>query len=315
MRFSLLATTSLTGASAAKGLYPGFSQIQDIFIFGDSYSKTGFDPSGTQPSSSNPLGNPSSVGRATSANGPNYVEYLTQMFNQSSVLTYNFGTGGATLNSSVVDSKFSLLDELNDYYLPIYTRDEDAATWANDTILFIVWVGINDINRSYLDEDPDMNPLIVDNYRRFVDTLYDTGARNFLLLNVPPLEKTPTVLQDEKTPNRATLEKAAVEDYNERLLGLVEEVEASYADVTVFHYDTHSLFNQVIEDPAQFEWTADYKTVTESCAAYEDGSAIGRTKYDACDYAVNEYMWRDKFHVTWPIHKLLAEELAGVLSS
>lgn len=87
--------------------------------------------------------------------------------------TYNFGTGGATINGSLVETEFSLLDELNEYYLPIYTKDEDAATWYDNTTLFIIWVGINDINRSYMKEHPDMNPMIIDNYRRFIDSLYD----------------------------------------------------------------------------------------------------------------------------------------------
>lgn len=168
-----------------------------------------------------------------------------------------------------METDFSLLDELNEYYLPIYTKDEDAATWYDNTTLFIVWVGINDINRSYMKEDPDMNSIIIDNYRRFIDSLYDTGARNYLFINVPPLEKTPAVMEDTKTPNRVELEKAAVLDYNKRLVSMIDDFESAYPDVATFHYDVHSLFNKVIEDPAQFELTERYQDVTTVCPAYE----------------------------------------------
>ncbi|KAL4893128.1 hypothetical protein BDV59DRAFT_202107 [Aspergillus ambiguus] len=165
-----------------------------------------------------------------------------------------------------------------------------------------------------MDEGPDIKTLIMDKYRQFVDTLYNTGARNYLLINVPPLERTPAVIEDN-TPDRVELEKAAVLDYNERLLSLIEDVKSSYSDVTVFHYDAHTLFNKVIDDPSQFSLTERYKDVTTVCEAYEDGTPEPNTEYDECDYGADEYLWSNTFHPTWPIHKLLAQELSELLSS
>lgn len=85
---------------------------------GDSYSRTGFEVTGVQPSVSSPLGNPAYPGD-TSANGPNWVNYLTVRYNKSVLLTYNFGTSGATLNTSIVAGDgCSVQDELNEQYLP-----------------------------------------------------------------------------------------------------------------------------------------------------------------------------------------------------
>lgn len=72
-----------------------------------------------------------------------------------------------------------------------------------------------------------------------------------------------------KIPNRAELEKAAVLDYNERLVAMIHDFASAYPDVATFHYDVHSLFNKVIGDPAQFELTERYQDVTTVCPAYE----------------------------------------------
>ena len=69
---------------------------------GDSYTTTGFNASGPQPSPSNPLGNPDYLGH-TSSNGPNWIDYLTTKYNHTLLLTYNLAFGGATVDSALVE--------------------------------------------------------------------------------------------------------------------------------------------------------------------------------------------------------------------
>lgn len=61
----------------------------------------GFNWTLTPPSPTNPLGNPGYPGW-TSANGPNWVGYLTVKYNDSLLQTYNLADGGATVDADLV---------------------------------------------------------------------------------------------------------------------------------------------------------------------------------------------------------------------
>ncbi|VUC20931.1 unnamed protein product [Clonostachys rosea] len=242
-----------------------FLLLSLVNLGGDSYSRTGFDPSGTQPSTTNPLGNPSYPGR-TSSNGPNWVGYLTTKYNDSSILTYNFAGSGATLDKSIVDNNgYDVIREIDEGYLRYYGND----TIESSTSIFVVWIGINDITNSYLDGNDTTHSSIFKSFRYRIDSLYETGARNFLLLSVPPLERAPRTTQSSDAENRVPLMKDAVQDWNQRLEVFKRRIQYLHSNANVFLFDTYSLFQKVIDDPAQYEETAIYKDTTTYCSAYQ----------------------------------------------
>jgi len=100
-------------------------------------------------------------------------------------------------------------------------------------------------------------------YSRLIDQLYQTGARNFLFLNVPPIERAPYVRGTEYLNH-----SAAVVDWNTRLANMAANLTIMYDDTTVFHFDTNTLFNQVIDDPKSFKQTAGYKDTADRCQEY-----------------------------------------------
>ncbi|KAK2464400.1 hypothetical protein APHAL10511_003548 [Amanita phalloides] len=114
---------------------------------GDSYTATGFNPSGTLPSVDDPLGNlpyPCS----TASGGPNWVDCLTTTYSKSLVFTYDLVYDDAT-----IDSK-----------LP---------PWESQDALFSIWIGINDIGGSYnMGEDWDeFNDILLNTYFVLVEKL------------------------------------------------------------------------------------------------------------------------------------------------
>ncbi|KAL4967608.1 SGNH/GDSL hydrolase family protein [Aspergillus stella-maris] len=288
--------------------FSGFDQLESI---GDSWSRTGFNITGGQPSVSHPLGNPDYPGR-TSANGPNWLGYLTTSYNQSVFLTYNFGTSGATIDSDIVDADADVLGELNDKFIPYYARN---STWDRATTLFAIWIGVNDINRSYMGDYTATNEADLEQYRAVLDTLYEIGARNFLLLNAPPLERSPAVTGFETADVRIPRCLNMTTDWNGRLENLQEDIQHDYQDANVFLLDINTLFNEVIDDPAKYNQTAVYKDTRSQCGAYNDGTPEVDTKYDECDYAANEYLWLNTLHPTSPIHELVAYKAAELLSA
>lgn len=111
---------------------------------GDSYSQTGFDPTLSLASSSNPLGNPTFPGWTTSG-GPNWIgDYITQ-YNSSPVYSYNFASGGATTDAKLVTpfapTVLSFVDQVN-----LYLKSAQTAgfkKWNADDSVFAVWIGVN----------------------------------------------------------------------------------------------------------------------------------------------------------------------------
>ncbi|KAF6752242.1 hypothetical protein DFP72DRAFT_1171768 [Ephemerocybe angulata] len=95
-----MAAKALPNAPALKPALPSKSPNY-WFSFGDSYTQTGFDPTGVLPSVGNPLGNPPYPGW-TSTGGENWVDYVATKYNKSVLLTYNYAYGGAVINETLV---------------------------------------------------------------------------------------------------------------------------------------------------------------------------------------------------------------------
>jgi hypothetical protein len=111
---------------------------------GDSYSQTGFDPTLSLPSSSNPLGNPTFPGYTTSG-GPNWIGYYITQYNSSPVYSYNFASGGATTDAKLVTpfapTVLSFVDQVN-----LYLKSSKTAgftRWNAANSIFAVWIGVN----------------------------------------------------------------------------------------------------------------------------------------------------------------------------
>ena len=218
------------------------------------------------PSEGNPLGNPPYPGW-TASNGPNWVGYLTTKHNDSALLTYNLAYGGATVDSALVEpwqpTVLSLADQVTDLFLPNYA---DASFWAPESTVFGIWIGINDVGNSYWGETEELYGQIFDVYGGLVDDLYEAGARSFVFLNVPPIERSPlTVDQGEES---VELETAALERFN----GLVGELAGAVAEkdgASVWVYDTYESFSEVLDDPASYPATEGLKDTTTFCEEYQ----------------------------------------------
>lgn len=138
---------------------------------GDSYTSTGFQIHGEQPNPANPMGNPAYPG-STSANGPNYVDFLTATYNRSYIQNYNLGFGGATIDPSLVASPFgdivqSFRQQAQEEFLPTYAKNP-TVPWASADSLFTIFFGINDVILSYAERDSSVNYALIKSYEALV---------------------------------------------------------------------------------------------------------------------------------------------------
>ncbi|KAL3427750.1 Thermolabile hemolysin 2 [Phlyctema vagabunda] len=285
-------------------------------ISGDSYSQTGFDPTLTQPTIGNPLGNPVYPGY-TSANGPNWIDYLTVKYNATATLTYNLAYGGATIDSALVapyqPSVLSVRNQVEDQWIPTYASKPASAPWASDNTLFAFFDGINDVGNSWWTDTTTLNAQIFDVYASLVEKIYSAGGRNFAFLNVPPVDRSPLMLAEDASAQEG--ERADILAWNNLVLDLANNLKTSHPEANVFTIDTHDLFTKVLDNPASFPQTALYKNTTAYCAAYQNGTPTPDTLDPSCSIPVNEYLWLNSLHPTYPIHDALAEVVASQLTA
>lgn len=231
------------------------------FLFGDSYTQTLFNQSGAQPNDINPFGNPAMPGiTGCGRDAPNYVYYASTKYNTSVVYTYNFARSGATINESIIPptiASFPSVVQQVDAFSKTYAgrNPTDNLSWTGANSLFSLWIGVNDVGRSYNPTDPTFNQSklhdeLISSYIANLQTLYDLGARRFLILNVPPTDRSPQILL-QKPVYREKL-RVAVIDFNAKLaVGLSGFLSANPA-VTVRSVDVHALVTRILDDPQQY---------------------------------------------------------------
>lgn len=180
-------------APTANKLRPwaGWSDLERIFTFGDSWTSSDFNTFGEQPSLANPIGNPPFPGDVSSV-GPNWVGYLTAFYNATPIMTYNLGHGAATIAREVLLPLFPMTytfeEQVRDKFVREYAAKVDlhegiqdettvedgeaspVALWSPRTTLFAVWVGVVDI-ALFVREGHDINVLtqLFEKYASIVD--------------------------------------------------------------------------------------------------------------------------------------------------
>jgi phospholipase/lecithinase/hemolysin len=240
---------------------------------GDSYTTTGFNLSGDQPSPTNPLGNPAYPGW-TASNGPNWVDYITVKYNSSVLLTYDIAYGGATIDSALVapylPTVSSVAEQIENEWFPSYASKPASAKWSSDDTLFAIFDGINDVGNSWFNGVPattTLNNEVFAVFHGLVDELYYAGARNFAFLNVPPVDRAPLTLVQSQANQRE--EKADILAWNTLLIKMAHELKDAFPDINVFTVDANKIFTQILDNPKSNRLTAGYLNTTAYCVAYE----------------------------------------------
>ncbi|KAL9052485.1 MAG: hypothetical protein Q9206_004301, partial [Seirophora lacunosa] len=307
---SLIAIRFSTAAPAPSSQWRGWEQIDRIFVFGASYAATGYNwLEEPVPSPQHPLGNSNRC--KTSSNGPNLATYLTTTFNASKILTYNFAFPGASIDERATHpelpqtdkdgkkiSRNDLVGQIDGAFIPHYTPNQKEApktVWSGDASLFISFFGINDILSSYRDHSTATTDRIMASYAASLDRLYAHGARNFLLLNIPPMPDAPYFKTGETasghgddglTPSARADDRRnvapAVADLNSRFPALAAAFQQRHPDATLWYYDTHALFARMMAQPAvTLRYTAAYglqpiRELHDSCEFYTKKDPEGK---------------------------------------
>lgn len=258
-----------------------------LFVFGNSYTSTGFHIEGLKPSTSNPLGNPPLPGDTTSG-GLTWPGFLATELNTSLVLTYVFAVGGATVDNSVIPGYFPWIPSVSDQ-VETWTSNLQSkppyAPWTAENALFAVWIGINDIGMTYSQPEEEARlSKALDRYFTILCDLYHRGARNFALLNVPPTDKTPVL----KLDSNVELLVSAITFWNSQLPTRVAAFKRANREATVTLVDTQEPFNMVLRNPEHY----------------------GAPNADCFNSDGKSCLWHDGYHPGLAIQKVVAQTVA-----
>lgn len=284
-------TTSTTSTTAAP---PAPTNANYWFSFGDSYTQTGFSPTGTLPALGNPLGNPPYPGW-TATGGENWVDYVTTKNNRSLLLTYNYAYGGATIDANLVapytPTVLSLTDQVNQFLSGAATKPA-STPWKSANALFSIWIGINDIGNSYYlsGDRAAFSDTLLNAEFALVQKLYNVGARNFLFVNVPPIERSPLMLAQAASARAA--EKTVITGFNSKLAAKVSAFKAANSGVSTWIWDSNASFTTILNSPTSY--------------GFKDATSYGS--------ASNQF-WGNDYHPSSYAHKFFGQDVGKLLGS
>ncbi|KAG8701812.1 hypothetical protein FRC09_005120, partial [Ceratobasidium sp. 395] len=136
--------------------------------------------------------------------------------------------------------------------------------------LFAIWIGINDIGNSWWwgnVTQADFHKTLLDRYISQVDLLYKKGARSFLFVNVPPLERAP--LFNGQGDWSVTTLKASIADFNTQLATRVQGLKSIYSGLDqISIFDSYKAFNVQLDNPEALGFV----NVTGYNEAYQNGT-------------------------------------------
>lgn len=271
---AVLVTTLLCAASHA---------YDRLIVFGDSLSDVGNTYSLT--GGANPPSPPYFAGRTS--NGPVWVEYFAPRLGipvpTASRLDGTNATNYAYHGASVVGGSAvpSIANQVTTY-LSGNTPDPDD--------LFVYWGGTNDFLAGQLNATVPATAAADQ-----VASLAAAGAKNILVLNLPPLGETPAVRND---PFRRAFANLLATTFNQTLASELAELRATLpSDVTIMEIDVHGLFNQIFANPASFGLT----NVTSP--------ALTLTPTPVVVPNPEQYLFWDTGHPTTAAHAILASTI------
>jgi len=275
--------------------------ITNVFSFGDSYTDT------FSRVVNGMLSPPDNAD--TTSGGTMWIEYVTETYNVSTVNLFNFAFGGAVTDESIIaqdgTGTQSFKDQVNEF-LTFYADNTTLSDWNGNNSLFISFFGINDVGKSFFftnSTPEETNALVIASYYQRLALLRDAGARNFLIMQVPNVGRTPDLIAQGLN---GTLQANMSANYNLQLATSLQTFVKNSTelgiDVNINIHPTRELF--------------DFALDSADVLGFENVTAGWWTGLGAEEELVSlaTYFWWNNFHPTWGVHDLLGHSVGTFLS-
>lgn len=268
--------------------------VSDLYVFGDSLSDNGNMFSLSQHSVPSA---PYYDGHFS--NGKVWVEYLTLQLGLPPSSLHDAAFGGSLTDGAQPPGLIQQSQRYLDQHLNLDSNG-----------LYIVWSGAN--NYLYMDslDDAAIGKTIND-IELVVNKMVERGARNLLVINLPPMNKTPwanMIDTEEGSSNYSSMLKKATERHNEKLLTAIKKLQAQYRKnrqlTRLIFFDAHKTYQAMSSQPS-------YSDITNFSEPCYTGDLFGRNGLICAD--PEHYLFWDTVHPTTQVHEKLARAILDEL--
>ncbi|TFK28931.1 hypothetical protein FA15DRAFT_583293, partial [Coprinopsis marcescibilis] len=242
--------------------WEGLDSLSNIVVLGDSYSK--------------------------SHEGKTWVEFLGQLLSnlpgRESPKIYNFAFPGASVEEGDLAEQVSSILVSKRLTPTVHEHQESGdALWSSPRRTTYCSSLRSHTSRA----NPDSNLSFVE---RVFDALHDlytrAGARSFVVVDVPPTDRSPSAINFEMSDEM----EGRICAWNTLLTKQAREFGTTYSEATLLLVSSHNILSDILDDPAKFDFT-------EDDVAAEGGG-----------------IWADILHLTEEVHEVLAEQVLIALS-
>ncbi len=308
--------------------------IDKMVVFGDSLSDVGKDYHATQLlhhlDKKIPIAPASPYSKGRFSNGQVWDQYLANFLHLSQskdqYLNYSFGGAWATKPHNPTSEKsMNFIPDIKEQ-LTAYIGYTHLHPFTNRSHhLYIIWIGAND----YLSGNKQVAEDTAAVTRRIsyvIHTLIKLGGKQFLVLNMPALNKTPLGLQHHTLAKN--LSKLSIRN-NVDLRAELQAIQLTHPDIKIIRMNVFKHLNAIIQHPAKFGFT----NATVECnhngfslknkaSVFSENPSLAVTldskKTNLCSSTLtgqNKYVFWDFIHPTTHAHCLVAKYSCNALSS
>ncbi|KAJ7129896.1 GDSL lipase/acylhydrolase [Mycena crocata] len=298
MLFTSLLCAFVISAANAVGVKPG--QIKHLVTFGDSYTDI----------------------VSTGDQGTAWPVYAA---GYSKTALHPFARSGATCSNNITIRPFPPVFESQ---LPLYFTEtgNGSLRLSPDETIYTLWIGTNDLGVDSLITGSN-GASVVDVAGCMVDwvrVLYATGARNFIMQNMIPLQLT-ILYAPDWYPNRFWANAHNASDWSVLMTEMVlagnkitelmlRALAPTLPGSHIALFDSHSLVQDMFDHPALYLNGTAPLNVTgcwNSCVAPLGGGPLACTVQNGTDR--DSYLWADELHPSEQADRIIAREIALTL--
>ena len=263
----------------------------EIYVFGDSLSETGnfyAATGGTFPPS--PL-----YFDGRFSNGKAWIEHFAKAVGEPVPTPSILGGSNFAFNGARAAG-------LSPYGTPDLTQQVSSHLLASGGAadpddVFVIWAGANDIFFGPSLGESDYLRNAIEGIRWSIKALSDAGARNIVVLDLPPLGQTPFF---NTIPPVSVQLDAASSAFNSELANLTCSLRSTLRHVRIADVKISRLFQAASRTPRLFG----LQNVTDSATLFDPLTGIGYAATPGVD--ANRYLFWDSVHPTAHGHKIIA---------
>jgi phospholipase/lecithinase/hemolysin len=289
MPINLPAASTRSFVACAAAVTLAFASVpatayDDLYVFGDSLSDNGnlFAMTGFPPA-------PYFNGRFS--NGPVAVEVLATGLGAT---LHDFAIAGAQTSTAGNLPGTGMTSQVDGYATLL------GGPNADPNALYFVWGGANDLRAAGANAGAAIAPTI-NNLTYIVDTLYDLGARHFLLPNLPDLGLTPEAI--EGGPAAAGGASMLSTVFNANLALAYGGLAAASPGANFIYFDAMAAQTAIVDGVGNNAFT----NVTERCL---DTRNLANITLCATP---NSYLYWDNIHPTAAAHAMLGQQMLAAV--